>query len=228
LHRCHAGFDRKQRVFSGRDLAEMGAQGLARVSQGALSRCGAGGGGLATPCTYNRHGRDFEWHPARWAPVVMAPHSKLVVKPDFRIKRHGRAAKFGVPAPKNWVSGEHVGALAMSEAGMDQARTVVSMASSQCGVRRRSIIRSQWPGPKMWDHGMVRDGGCIRGVHPRNGYVKAGPPAASDARIYVERGTAGFRPPRSSDKLGCAARARVSCVLFQDCPVPAAKPCGVR
>jgi isovaleryl-CoA dehydrogenase len=111
-------------------------------------------------------------------------------------------------------SGEHVGALAMSEPGAGS--DVVSM-QTRAELRGDTYILN---GRKMWiTNGPDADVFVI--------YAKtdgaAGPRGIS--AFIVERGTPGFAAAQKLDKLGM--RGSNTCeLIFQDCPVPAANMLG--
>jgi isovaleryl-CoA dehydrogenase len=136
-------------------------------------------------------------------------HSNLCVN---QIRRNGSEAQKRRYLPK-LVSGEHVGALAMSEPG--SGSDVVSM-------RLRAIKRGGGPserfvlnGNKMWiTNGPEAD---TLVVYAKTD-VEAGPKGIT--AFLVEKGMPGFTTAQKLDKLGM--RGSNTCELvFQDCEVPA-------
>jgi isovaleryl-CoA dehydrogenase len=112
------------------------------------------------------------------------------------------------------VSGEHVGALAMSEPG--SGSDVVSM---QLKAERRGdcyVLN----GRKMWiTNGPDADVVMV--------YAKTDPAAGSRgiSAFIVERGTAGFKSAQKLDKLGMRGSS-TSELVFDDCRIPAANLVG--
>jgi isovaleryl-CoA dehydrogenase len=108
------------------------------------------------------------------------------------------------------VSGEHLGALAMSEAG----------AGSDVMGMRATAVRDGGDyvlnGSKMWITNAPQADVLIA-------YVVTDPDAGSRkvSAIVVERGTPGLSTPQKLDKLGMRG-SDTSEVLFEDCRVPAA------
>ncbi len=137
-------------------------------------------------------------------------HSNLCVN---QIVKNGNEAQKAKYLPK-LVSGEHVGALAMSEpnAGSD----VVSMKLSARQEGDHFILN----GNKMWiTNGPDADTYVI--------YAKTDPQGGSRGitAFIVERGFPGFTQAQKLDKLGM--RGSNTCELvFQDCPVPAENVLG--
>ena len=131
-------------------------------------------------------------------------HSNLCVN---QIKRNGSAAQRQRYLPK-LVSGEHIGALAMSEpnAGSD----VVSM------TLRAELRGDHWllNGNKMW---------ITNGPDADVLVVYAKSDATAGARgltaFLVEKGYAGFSVAQKLDKLGMRG-SHTGELVFQDCPVP--------
>jgi isovaleryl-CoA dehydrogenase len=131
-------------------------------------------------------------------------HSNLCVN---QIRRQGSAAQKGRYLPK-LISGEHVGALAMSEPGAGS--DVVSM-------RLRAEKRSDQyilNGTKMWiTNGPEADTLVV--------YAKTDPEAGPRGitAFLIEKGFAGFTTAQKLDKLGM--RGSDTCELvFEDCAVP--------
>jgi isovaleryl-CoA dehydrogenase len=138
-------------------------------------------------------------------------HSNLCVN---QLRLNGNEAQCARYLPK-LVSGEHVGALAMSEPGAGS--DVVSM---QLRADRRTdgyLLN----GRKMWiTNGPDADVFVV--------YAKTDPAAGPRgiSAFIVERGTRGFRTAQKLDKLGM--RGSGTCeLLFDDCPVPAESLLGV-
>jgi isovaleryl-CoA dehydrogenase len=137
-------------------------------------------------------------------------HSNLCVN---QIRRHGTPVQKRAYLPR-LISGEHVGALAMSEAGA---------GSDVVGMRLRAELRGDryvLNGNKMWiTNGPDADVLVV--------YAKTAPEV--DARgitaFIVERGFPGFSTSPKLDKLGM--RGSNTCELvFSDCEVPAVNVLG--
>jgi len=131
-------------------------------------------------------------------------HSNLCVN---QISRHGTSAQKARYLPK-LCSGEHVGALAMSESGAGS--DVVSM-------QLRAEKRRSWyvlNGTKMWiTNGPDADTLVV--------YAKSNPEAGARGitSFVVEKGFVGFSTAQKLDKLGM--RGSNTCELvFEDCEVP--------
>jgi isovaleryl-CoA dehydrogenase len=137
-------------------------------------------------------------------------HSNLCVN---QIRRNGTDAQKRKYLPK-LVSGEHVGALAMSEpnAGSD----VVSMRTRADKRGDRYILN----GSKMW---------ITNGPHADTlvVYAKTDPTAGSRGitAFLVEKGMTGFLPAQKLDKLGMRG-SDTSELVFTDCEVPAENVLG--
>ena len=137
-------------------------------------------------------------------------HSNLCVN---QIARNGNAAQKRRYLPR-LISGEHVGALAMSEpsAGSD----VVAMRLRAEARDGRYVLN----GNKMWiTNGPNADVLVV--------YAKTDPAAGSRGitAFLIERGMAGFSTAQKLDKLGM--RGSNTCELvFQDCEVPAENVLG--
>src|SRR2546426_8621642 len=141
-----------------------------------------------------------------------AAHSHLCVN---QIRRHGTDAQKRRFLPK-LLSGEHVGALAMSEpnAGSD----VLSMRLR--AERKGSGIDYILNGNKMW----ITNGPDASTLVV---YAKTDPNAGAHgiSAFLIERGMTGFSTAQKLDKLGM--RGSNTCELvFQDCAVPAANILG--
>src|SRR5262244_2754629 len=137
-------------------------------------------------------------------------HSNLCVN---QIRRNGSAAQKRRYLPK-LVSGEHVGALAMSEPGA---------GSDVVGMRLRAVHgegRFTLNGTKMWiTNGPDADVLVV--------YAKTDPNAGPRGitAFLIERGMKGFGTAQKLDKLGM--RGSNTCELvFQDCEVPEANVLG--
>ncbi|MFT4129739.1 isovaleryl-CoA dehydrogenase [Labrys sp. (in: a-proteobacteria)] len=137
-------------------------------------------------------------------------HSNLCVN---QLTRHANRDQKQRYLPK-LISGEHVGSLAMSEAG--SGSDVVSM-SLKAEAREGGFVLN---GTKMWiTNGPDADVLVV--------YAKTDPAAGPKgiSTFIVERGFAGFRTSPKLDKLGM--RGSSTCELvFEDCFVPAANLLG--
>jgi isovaleryl-CoA dehydrogenase len=138
-------------------------------------------------------------------------HSNLCVN---QIQRNGNADQKRQYLPR-LISGEHVGALAMSEAGS---------GSDVVGMRLRADRRDGHyvlNGNKMWiTNGPDADVLIV--------YAKTDPDAGPKGitAFLIEKGFAGFSTAQKLDKLGM--RGSNTCELvFQDCEVPEANVLGV-
>lgn len=137
-------------------------------------------------------------------------HSNLCVN---QIRRNGTEAQKQKYLPK-LISGEHVGALAMSEAGAGS--DVVSM-TTRADRRGNAYVLN---GTKMW---------ITNGPHAETlvVYAKTDPEAGARGitAFLVEKGFSGFSTAQKLDKLGM--RGSDTCELvFQDCEVPAENVLG--
>ncbi|HEX4261789.1 MAG TPA: isovaleryl-CoA dehydrogenase [Acetobacteraceae bacterium] len=137
-------------------------------------------------------------------------HSNLCIN---QIRRNGTAAQKRRYLPR-LVSGEHVGALAMSEPGA---------GSDVVGMRTRAERRGDrfvLDGSKMWiTNGPDADVLVV--------YAKTDPAAGSRGitAFLIERGFSGFRTAQKLDKLGM--RGSNTCELvFEACEVPAENVLG--
>jgi isovaleryl-CoA dehydrogenase len=132
-------------------------------------------------------------------------HSNLCVN---QIRRNGSAEQKHKYLPR-LISGEHVGALAMSEAG--SGSDVVSMRLQ--AQRKKDVYVLN--GTKMWiTNGPDADTAVV--------YAKTSPQAGAHGitAFIVERGFAGFSTAQKLDKLGM--RGSNTCELvFVDCEIPA-------
>ena len=137
-------------------------------------------------------------------------HSNLCVN---QIKLNGTPAQRGRYLPK-LISGEHVGALAMSEPGA---------GSDVMGMRTRAIRKGDryvLNGSKMW----ITNGPDAEVLVV---YAKTDPDAGSRGitAFLIEKGMAGFSTAQKLDKLGM--RGSNTCELvFEDCEVPAENVIG--
>ena len=131
-------------------------------------------------------------------------HSNLCVN---QINRHGTAAQKALYLPK-LCSGEHVGALAMSETGAGS--DVVSMKLRADRRNGRYVLN----GTKMWiTNGPDADTLVV--------YAKTDPEAGPRGitAFLIEKGFVGFSTAQKLDKLGM--RGSNTCELvFEDCVVP--------
>src|SRR5271155_3300916 len=131
-------------------------------------------------------------------------HSNLCVN---QIRRNGNDAQRRKYLPK-LMSGEHVGALAMSEPGAGS--DVVSMRLRADRKGDRYILN----GSKMWiTNGHYADTLVV--------YAKTKPDAGSRGitAFLIEKGMKGFRPAQKLDKLGMRG-SPTSELVFEDCEVP--------
>src|SRR5205085_1374631 len=137
-------------------------------------------------------------------------HSNLCVN---QINRYGSEAQKQKYLPK-LISGEHVGALAMSEAGAGS--DVVSMTTR--AERKGEGYRIN--GSKNWiTNGAEADVLVV--------YAKTNPSAGPRGitAFLIEKGMAGFRPGRKLDKLGMRGSPTAE-LVFEDCEVPAENVLG--
>ena len=131
-------------------------------------------------------------------------HSNLCVNQIFRNGSEEQRQRYLPPL----ISGEHVGALAMSEpeAGSD----VVSMQLRAEKQGDRYVLN----GSKMWiTNGPEADTLVV--------YAKTDPEAGSRGitAFLVERGCPGFKPSQKLDKLGMRGSS-TSELVFEDCEIP--------
>ena len=137
-------------------------------------------------------------------------HSNLCVN---QIKLNGTPAQRGRHLPK-LISGEHVGALAMSEPGA---------GSDVVGMRTRAERRGDryvLNGSKMW----ITNGPDAEVLVV---YAKTDPDAGSRGitAFLIEKGTPGFSTAQKLDKLGMRG-SNTSELVFEDCEVPAENVIG--
>ena len=131
-------------------------------------------------------------------------HSNLCVN---QLRRNGSVAQKRKYLPK-LISGEHVGALAMSEPGAGS--DVVSMTTTAAKRGDRYVLN----GSKMWiTNGPVADTLVIYAKTDRT----AG--ARGITAFIVEKGMKGFAPAQKLDKLGMRG-SDTSELVFTDCEVP--------
>ncbi len=137
-------------------------------------------------------------------------HSNLCVN---QIRRNGTEAQKKKYLPK-LISGEHVGALAMSEPGAGS--DVVSMRLRADRQGDRYILN----GTKLW----ITNGHVAATLVV---YAKTRPEAGAHGitAFIVEKGTKGFRPAQKLDKLGMRG-SPTSELVFEDCEVPAENVLG--
>ena len=131
-------------------------------------------------------------------------HSNLCVN---QIVRNGAPDQKARYLPK-LISGEHVGALAMSEAG--SGSDVVSMKTRATRKGDRFVLN----GSKMWiTNGPVADVLMV--------YAKTDPAAGSRgiSAFLIENGFRGYRPGAKLDKMGMRG-SDTSELVFEDCEVP--------
>ncbi len=137
-------------------------------------------------------------------------HSNLCIN---QIRRYGTQAQKQKYLPK-LISGEHVGALAMSESG--SGSDVVSMTTRAERKGDHYVLS----GAKDWiTNGSEADTLVV--------YAKTTPSA--DARgitaFLIEKGMKGFRPGRKLDKLGMRGSPTAE-LVFENCEVPAENVLG--
>src|SRR6202045_2372528 len=137
-------------------------------------------------------------------------HSNLCVN---QIRRNGTAAQKAKYLPK-LVSGEHVGALAMSEPGAGS--DVVSMKTRADRKGDRFVLN----GSKMWITNATEAETLVV-------YAKTTPDAGPRGitAFLVEKGMAGFSPAQKLDKLGMRGSPTAE-LVFADCEVPAENVLG--
>src|SRR6202051_2297583 len=137
-------------------------------------------------------------------------HSNLCVN---QLRRNGNEAQKRKYLPK-LISGAHVGALAMSEAG---AGSDVGAMSTRA---ERKVDRYLINGAKNWiTNGSEADVLVV--------YAKTVPSAGARGitAFLIEKGMKGFRPGRMLDKLGMRGSPTAE-LIFEDCEVPAANVLG--
>jgi isovaleryl-CoA dehydrogenase len=137
-------------------------------------------------------------------------HSNLCVN---QIRRNGSEAQKGKYLPK-LISGEHVGALAMSESG--SGSDVVSMRLKAERKGDRYVLN----GTKMWiTNGPDADVLVV--------YAKTDPDAGSRGitAFLIEKGMKGFTPAQKLDKLGMRG-SNTGELVFEECEVPAENVLG--
>ena len=131
-------------------------------------------------------------------------HSNLCVN---QIRRNGTDAQKRRYLPQ-LISGAHVGALAMSEAGAGS--DVVAMTARAERKHGRYLLN----GAKNWiTNGSEADVLVV--------YAKTDPSAAARGitAFLIEKGMRGFRPGRTLDKLGMRGSPTAE-LIFEDCEVP--------
>jgi isovaleryl-CoA dehydrogenase len=137
-------------------------------------------------------------------------HSNLCVN---QIRRNGSDAQKRKYLPK-LISGEHVGALAMSESGAGS--DVVSMTLRADKKGDRYVLN----GTKFW----ITNGPCADTLVV---YAKTDPKAGPRGitAFLIERGFKGFRTAQKLDKLGMRG-SDTGELIFEDCEVPAENVLG--
>ncbi len=137
-------------------------------------------------------------------------HSNLCVN---QIRRNGSAAQKRKYLPK-LISGEHVGALAMSETGAGS--DVVAMTTRAEKQGGRYVLN----GSKMW----ITNGTDADTLEV---YAKTDPAAGPRGitAFLVEKGMKGFRVAQKLDKLGMRGSPTAE-LVFDDCAVPAENVLG--
>ena len=137
-------------------------------------------------------------------------HSNLCVN---QIRRHGTPAQKRRYLPK-LISGEHVGALAMSETGAGS--DVVGMTTRAERKGDRYVLN----GSKMW---------ITNGTEAETLVVYAKTDPAAGPRgitaFLIEKGMKGFRTAQKLDKLGMRGSPTAE-LVFEDCEVPAENVLG--
>ena len=137
-------------------------------------------------------------------------HSNLCVN---QIRRNGTPAQRRRYLPK-LISGEHLGALAMSETGAGSDVVGMTMRAERMGDRY--VLN----GTKMW---------ITNGSQADTLVVYAKTDAAAGARgitaFLVESGMTGFHPAQKLDKLGMRGSPTAE-LVFEDCEVPAENVLG--
>jgi isovaleryl-CoA dehydrogenase len=131
-------------------------------------------------------------------------HSNLCIN---QIRRNGTAEQKRKYLP-NLISGEHVGALAMSEPGAGS--DVISMKTRAEKKGDRYVLN----GSKMWiTNGPVAETLVV--------YAKTDPNAGTRGitAFLIEKGMKGFAPAQKLDKLGMRG-SDTSELVFEDCEVP--------
>ena len=137
-------------------------------------------------------------------------HSNLCVN---QIRRNGTAAQKRKYLPK-LISGEHVGALAMSEPGAGSDVVGMKLRAEKRGDRY--VLN----GSKMWiTNGPYADTLVV--------YAKTDPAAGPRGitAFLIEKGMKGFKPAQKLDKLGMRG-SPTSELVFEDCEVPAENVLG--
>jgi len=137
-------------------------------------------------------------------------HSNLCVN---QIRRNGTATQKRKYLPK-LISGEHVGALAMSEPGAGSDVVGMKLRAEKRGDRY--VLN----GSKMWiTNGPYADTLVVYAKTDAN----AGPRGIT--AFLIEKGMKGFKPAQKLDKLGMRG-SPTSELVFEDCEVPAENVLG--
>src|SRR5215212_8817403 len=148
--------------------------------------------------------------PPAWVALSYGAHSNLCVN---QTRRNGTEAQKRKYLPK-LISGEHVGALAMSEPGAGS--DVVSMTTRADKRGDRYILN----GTKMWiTNGPVAETLVV--------YAKTAPDAGARGitAFLIEKGMKGFSTAPKLDKLGMRGSDTAE-LVFEDCEVPAENVLG--
>lgn len=130
-------------------------------------------------------------------------HSNLCVN---QIRRWGNAEQKAKYLPK-LVSGDHVGSLAMSEAGAGS--DVVSMKLKADAVQGGYVLN----GTKFWITNSTEADTLVV-------YAKTGEGSGGITAFLIERGMAGFSVSKKLDKMGMRGSDTAE-LVFEDCEVPA-------
>ena len=200
-----AAIDREQRVPA-RPVAGARRPGPARHHRAAKRDGGTGLGYLAHVVAMEEISRA-----SGAVGLSYGAHSNLCVN-QIQLNGTRRAAR---ALPAALCSGEHVGALAMSEPGAGS-----DVASMQLRAEReRRSLRAQRAQDVDHERPRRRRPRRLR-LHDR---AQAG--AAGISAFIVERGFAGFSQARKLDKLGMRGSS-TSELVFEDCEVPAANLLG--
>src|ERR1051326_2540196 len=142
--------------------------------------------------------------------VSYGAHSNLCV---HQIRRNGSAAQKRKYLPK-LISGEHVGALAMSEPGAGSDVVGMKLRAEKRGDRY--VLN----GSKMWiTNGPYADTLVVYAKTDAN----AGPRGIT--AFLIEKGMKGFKPAQKLDKLGMRG-SPTSELVFENCEVPAENVLG--
>ncbi len=145
-----------------------------------------------------------------------AVHSNLCVN---QIRRNGSARRSAASICRNSISGEHVGALAMSEPGAGQLR--MSCSDAACAPTDKATAISS----------TARNYGTPTGITPTPWWFTPRPvptPARAGITAFlIEKGMQGFRLAQKLDKLGMRGSPTSELVFEDYCEVPA-ETCSAR